>query len=268
MNAYWRRRWTHENDAALRGVQGNTIKSLQRVYLATAEKLIDKMLARFAVVSSGAGIPNDAYQLKRDAALLKQITAELDKLGYDTSDLFGADFKNVYQTGDKIADKFIASIKKIPTPVDHGNQLYTKINEDSMMRSIYAVNGDDGKNWSQRLWGNIGGLQAVLESDMSRAVATGESAMTLASRLMNDFSVSFAAAKRIAVTEMTRIFNLAALDRMARAGIEMWEWYTAEDEKVCKACRELDGKKFPITCRDVPPIASHPNCRCTILADI
>lgn len=39
-------------------------------------------------------------------------------------------------------------------------------------------------------------------------------------------------------------------------------WLTAEDERVCPRCRELDGKRFPVNTDFRPPL--HPQCRCTL----
>lgn len=70
--------------------------------------------------------------------------------------------------------------------------------------------------------------------------------------------------ERIVRTETARTFNLAAADRYEKAGIKMWRWLTAADERVCPVCQEKHGKI--ITDRSqLPPHASHPNCRCTIV---
>lgn len=70
--------------------------------------------------------------------------------------------------------------------------------------------------------------------------------------------------ERIVRTESSRIFNISAANRYEKAGIKKWQWLTALDERVCMTCAEKHGKI--ITDRSqLPPHASHPNCRCTIV---
>lgn len=71
-----------------------------------------------------------------------------------------------------------------------------------------------------------------------------------------------ARARRIAVTEVTRLF--AEGNRLAWEStgfVNQMRWNTAEDEKVCKICGELDGTMIGIGDVDAIPPA-HPNCRC------
>lgn len=73
-----------------------------------------------------------------------------------------------------------------------------------------------------------------------------------------------ARARRIAVTEITRLF--------ARGNQMAWEdtgfinkvkWNTSQDDKVCPICAPLDGTMIGIADIDALPPA-HPNCRCWI----
>lgn len=69
-------------------------------------------------------------------------------------------------------------------------------------------------------------------------------------------------AKRIAVTEATRLFaegnKLAYRDDNAIVG-EIWS--TAEDEKVCPICAPRNGKIWPKGA--LPAMPAHVNCRCS-----
>lgn len=55
------------------------------------------------------------------------------------------------------------------------------------------------------------------------------------------------------------VTDAAMVKAFADAGITKLRWITQEDEKVCKVCRERDGKVYPIT---ELPDKPHWRCRC------
>lgn len=59
------------------------------------------------------------------------------------------------------------------------------------------------------------------------------------------------------------ITSAAVIHGYEDAGVELVEWVTQRDEKVCAECEPLDGKIFPI--HDCPPCPEHYNCRCFLL---
>ena len=61
-------------------------------------------------------------------------------------------------------------------------------------------------------------------------------------------------AKRIATTEITRIFDEGNRIAHNQAGITIQEWQTARDALVDDVCRELDDERFPTNSGPRPPI--------------
>lgn len=57
------------------------------------------------------------------------------------------------------------------------------------------------------------------------------------------------------------VTDKAFIQKMKDAGVDRVQWLTAEDEKVCAKCTELDGKIFAIN--EVPP-KPHWHCRCRL----
>lgn len=43
------------------------------------------------------------------------------------------------------------------------------------------------------------------------------------------------------------------------------EHLTARDERVCPVCAGMDGKIYPLGEWNIPPLNTHPNCRCTVI---
>ena len=72
-------------------------------------------------------------------------------------------------------------------------------------------------------------------------------------------------AKRIAVTEITQIFDEG--NRLAHnsAGIEIEEWQTVRDPRVDDICRALDKQRFPTNGGPRPVRDTHIGCRCARL---
>lgn len=76
-------------------------------------------------------------------------------------------------------------------------------------------------------------------------------------------------AELVAMTEVTRAMQAAAVAHYHRTGIHEVRWRTAEDAKVCPACRANEeagphplGTPFPSGAL-APP--EHPRCRCALV---
>lgn len=77
-------------------------------------------------------------------------------------------------------------------------------------------------------------------------------------------------AQVIAATEVTRLFSLGNIIAYQTAGVEVVEWRTAVDERVCPVCQPRNGEHYYIgTVPGVvrmPPLdvrpPAHPACRC------
>lgn len=68
-----------------------------------------------------------------------------------------------------------------------------------------------------------------------------------------------ARAKRIGVTETTRLFGRGAQALYQAAGLSHWVWHDVEDDRVCPICDELNGNVYPI---NHPFDPAHTSCRC------
>ena len=72
-------------------------------------------------------------------------------------------------------------------------------------------------------------------------------------------------ARRIAVTETTKIFDEGNRLAHESGGINEEEWQTARDVKVDDICKRLDGERFPINAGPRPVSGTHVGCRCARL---
>ncbi len=107
-------------------------------------------------------------------------------------------------------------------------------------------------------WWN--GLEAVSRNNLRKALTTWQES-GLGERGLPDLVDSLrptfgkARAKRIAVTEVTRVFDLGNNLAHIAAGITEEEWQTAEDDNVDDVlCKPLNGERFGVSEGPRPPI--------------
>jgi SPP1 gp7 family putative phage head morphogenesis protein len=101
-----------------------------------------------------------------------------------------------------------------------------------------------------------------------RWIATGKPFDWLVDQLVATNLFDKTRARRIAMTESTRIYaeNNLAVWRQSEI-VNKKRWYTAVDEKVCPICGVLDGKEVGLDEEFAPGILAppaHVNCRCII----
>ncbi|PYE14058.1 SPP1 gp7 family putative phage head morphogenesis protein [Williamsia limnetica] len=127
-----------------------------------------------------------------------------------------------------------------------------------------------------------------LRAELSQGIQAGETSFELRARVEKVFGAALIyRADRIARTEVTRAQSFADIEGWTQSGVvEGKEWFTAQDERVCKFCRPLNGKVVPLTKNffsngdvfegdggktinldydDVPGAPLHGNCRCVLL---
>ena len=99
---------------------------------------------------------------------------------------------------------------------------------------------------------------------LADSFALGLSASSSAKLILNTIADP-ARALTIAITENSRVQNLAAIDTYKELGLEKYEWSAADP---CEICAENDGQIVTMdevfdSGDEAPP--AHPNCRCVLL---
>lgn len=124
----------------------------------------------------------------------------------------------------------------------------------------------EGKDYSERIWGDTERLAAELKDMMRAAIVNGENSRIVAQRLAQRMGVAFSHAERLVRTEMNRMLNEANLDAMKGAVAEKYRFVVIEDGRTCGRCKKKKGKVFRVsekmTGKNFPPL--HPYCRCTV----
>lgn len=135
-----------------------------------------------------------------------------------------------------------------------------------------------------------------LRASITEGLVNGESQHEIRARIEQVFGFAITArADLIAATEVARAQTFADVEAWDQSGVvEAKEWYTAQDERVCKFCGPMNGRTIPLDANffdkgdvqtetgknrkgesttytynhsydDVPGAPLHPRCRCVLL---
>lgn len=125
-----------------------------------------------------------------------------------------------------------------------------------------------GRNYSERVWRNLGKLEKRLETTLFEGLVKGDNTKLIARQLSQDMAVGMYEAKRLVRTETTYYTNQVARRGIVDAGLDKYEYLAAHDHRTSEICRELDGQVFELKDAQVgvnyPPM--HPHCRSTVVA--
>lgn len=100
-------------------------------------------------------------------------------------------------------------------------------------------------------------MQNGLRNAITEAAADGSGTPGVIKRISPLFGQT--RAKRIGVTETTRLFGRGAQATYQASGVEKWTWHTVRDARVCPICEGLNGTEYP-TSHPFDP--AHVLCRC------
>lgn len=121
-----------------------------------------------------------------------------------------------------------------------------------------------GANFSERIWHNMDALRTKLDDAIMLSATSGTDVRKVAKKIQDVLNVGFNDAKRITITETSRVYNEACRHSAIESGY--YKTYTLLMEKdACKDCKKLKGKHIPLE-KSVLPV--HPYCKCTMLIDI
>ena len=124
----------------------------------------------------------------------------------------------------------------------------------------------NGATWSSRIWDRQNALRDIVKKATADLLVLGKNPTQIISKLRKEFGVSAHQAKRLAVTEGSRVAMAAQKDSLESQGYDEYE-YIAEPS-ACKICAPFDGRIFKVSemesGRNCAPM--HPFCRCSVAA--
>ena len=124
----------------------------------------------------------------------------------------------------------------------------------------------NGATWSSRIWDRQNALRDIVKKATADLLILGKNPTQIISKLRKEFGVSAHQAKRLAVTEGSRVAMAAQKEMLESQDYEEYE-YIAEPS-ACKICAPFDGRIFKVSemesGRNCAPM--HPFCRCSVAA--
>lgn len=124
----------------------------------------------------------------------------------------------------------------------------------------------DGKNFSDRIWGNKTQLINQLHTSLSQMCITGAGPDKAISQIASKMNVSKSNAGRLVMTESAYFSSTAQKECFKELDVERYEIVVTLDGHTSDICQEMDGKVFKMSEYEegvtAPPF--HVNCRsCT-----
>lgn len=124
-----------------------------------------------------------------------------------------------------------------------------------------------GSNFYKRIQNNCGKLQDKVESVLTDGILRGKSIDYMAEELTKISHYGKKASEQLVRTEASHFNNQFELEAYKELDIEQYVFLATLDSKTSTACRDLDGKVFPLNSAEegvnFPPM--HPRCRSTTM---
>lgn len=171
-------------------------------------------------------------------------------------------------------------------------RLLSGIYEDTYYRNIYEVHKGLGvgvnfakldtniinkvikepwlaDNYSSRIWSNRDKLIMELQTNLTQAFIRGDPIDKTSKIIAERMNVSKNRAITLVNTESSYITSKATFDSYSKSGVvKQYEILATLDLRTSKICREMDGKVFKVSEKEIgvnaPPF--HPRCRTTTVA--
>lgn len=235
-------------------------KLMQNLDDADRERLIKRMqdfAQLYPEYADMLPIRESIYKLNRLEGLQMSILMQQLEIG-------AVDIKTVRE---HLVRQAVRNANQVAETMGYGKNFYSENSE--IIRKIVNAKWYDGKDFSERIWGNVQKLARYLGTDIAAGFARGDSYNKLVSKLRQRFEkVSRNDAYRLIYTEGTFISNEAravAFEQDTEEYVFRIQHYKARRSGWSDICDDLHEKRFKWSERkpgiNFPPM--HPWCHCT-----
>ncbi len=197
--------------------------------------------------------------ISRLESLKLQVQQSLETMFGNQLDSVDGTIRNIYK------DSYYWTAYEIQKGVGVGWD-FASIDNRKIEKVVKKPWAPDGKNFSERIWGNRQKLVNELHTELSRNIITGEDPQKAIRAIARKMKTSKTNAGRLVMTESAFFAAAAQKECYRELDVEYFEIVATLDSYTSEICREMDGKHFPMSQYEAgitaPPF--HVNCRsCT-----
>lgn len=144
---------------------------------------------------------------------------------------------------------------------------FSTLDDKQIAKVINKPWSADGKNFSQRIWGNRQKLVNELNTELTRNIILGQDPQKAIDAIARKMNTSKSNAGRLVMTEEAFFSSAAQRDCFTELDVEQFEVVATLDSHTSDICQDMDGKHFPMSQWEVgttaPPF--HVRCRSTTI---
>ena len=144
---------------------------------------------------------------------------------------------------------------------------FSTLDDKTISKVINKPWAADGKNFSERIWGNRQKLVNELNTELTRNIILGQDPQKAIDAIARKMNTSKSNAGRLVMTEEAFFSSAAQRDCFTELDVEQFEVVATLDSHTSDICQDMDGKHFPMSQWEVgttaPPF--HVRCRSTTI---
>lgn len=198
------------------------------------------------------------FHISRLEALKLQTQQSIEVMFGNQLDSIDSTMRNVYKSG------YYHTAYEIQKGVGVGWD-FSALDDKQISKVINKPWAVDGKNFSERIWGNRQKLVNELNNTLTQTIILGKDPQKAIDEIARKMNTSKTNAGRLVMTEEAFFSSAAQKDCFDELDVEQFEIVATLDSHTSDICRGMDGKHFPMSEWKVgvtaPPF--HVHCRST-----
>lgn len=198
------------------------------------------------------------FHISRLEALKLQTQQSIEVMFGNQLDSIDSTMRNVYKSG------YYHTAYEIQKGVGVGWD-FSALDDKQISKAINKPWAVDGKNFSERIWGNRQKLVNELNNTLTQNIILGKDPQKAIDEIARKMNTSKTNAGRLVMTEEAFFSSAAQKDCFTELDVEQFEIVATLDSHTSDICRGMDGKHFPMSEWKVgvtaPPF--HVHCRST-----
>lgn len=198
------------------------------------------------------------FHISRLEALKLQTQQSIEVMFGNQLDSIDSTMRNVYKSG------YYHTAYEIQRGVGIGWD-FSALDDKQISKVINKPWAVDGKNFSERIWGNRQKLVNELNNTLTQNIILGKDPQKAIDEIARKMNTSKTNAGRLVMTEEAFFSSAAQKDCFDELDVEQFEIVATLDSHTSDICRGMDGKHFPMSEWKVgvtaPPF--HVHCRST-----